>query len=358
MITLFHDYAGLCRIEWKAGFVMRINAVFQGGGVKGIAFVGAIAVTEQKGFIFHRVAGTSSGSIVASFLAAGYKHDEMKKIIMETPFSQFLEKTLVHRIPVAGPAIRLLLKKGIYSGDLLEAWIRQKLLDKGVRTFRDVPKHSLYIIASDISSGKMVVLPDDLEEYDIDPDRFEIARAVRMSISIPYFFEPVILKKKVFVDGGILSNFPMWIFDQEMMEKGGEKLVPTIGYQLVGKNPVPQNEIRGPFSMFQALFSTMMGAHDERYIEKQYRYRTIKIDSSAVGTVEFDITREQCLELYESGRKAAEEFFSKWSYAEYLMKFQDHARQIQNRAGQPQDHRRSPHDERSTRDQPRLRLAK
>jgi len=305
---------------------MRINAVFQGGGVKGIAFVGAIAVTQQRGFSFHRVAGTSSGSIVASFLAAGYSHQEMKSMILDTPFQHFLEKKLIHHIPMVGPAIRLLLKKGIYSGDLLEVWIRQKLLDKGVRTFKDIPPDSLYIIASDITNGKMVVLPNDLHEYGIDPDHFEIARAVRMSISIPYFFDPVTVRKQVFVDGGILSNFPMWIFDDEMIKKGGEKLIPTIGYQLVGKNPSAKNEIHGPFTMLQALFSTMMGAHDERYIEKQYRYRTIKIDASAVGTVQFDVTREQSLELYDAGRLAADEYFRHWSYADYLTKFHDYAR--------------------------------
>ncbi len=302
---------------------MRINAVFQGGGVKGIAFVGAIAVTRQRGFVFHRLAGTSSGSIVASFLAAGYTHEEMKEIILGTPFHEFLQKTLIHQVPVIGPAFRLLLKKGIYSGDALETWIRRKLLEKGVRTFRDLPPDSLYIIASDLTNGKMVVLPDDLRDYGIDPETFEVARAVRMSISIPFFFDPVLLKKNVFVDGGVLSNFPMWIFDNEMIKKGGEKLIPTIGYQLVGKHPHTRNEIHGPITMLQALFSTMMGAHDERYIEKEYRFRTIKIDASAVGTVQFDLTREQSLELYESGRKAAEEFFDKWSYAEYLAKFQD-----------------------------------
>ena len=125
---------------------MRINAVFQGGGVKGIAFVGAIAVTEQKGFTFHRMAGTSSGSMVASFLAAGYKHHEMKKIIPRNSIPAISREKLLHRIPFIGPSLRLILKKGIYSGDLLEAWIRQKLLDKGVRTFKDLPPDSLYII--------------------------------------------------------------------------------------------------------------------------------------------------------------------------------------------------------------------
>src|SRR5690606_27850382 len=127
----------------------------------------------------------------ASFLAAGYSPEEMKSIILETPFQQFLQKSLLHYIPVVGPALRVLLKKGIYSGDPLEAWLRQHLLAKGVRTFRDLEPRSLYIITSDISNGKMVVLPDDLKDYGIDPDYFEVAHAVRMSISIPYFFDPV-----------------------------------------------------------------------------------------------------------------------------------------------------------------------
>lgn len=302
---------------------MRINAVFEGGGVKGIAFVGAIAVTVKKGFVYHRVAGTSSGSIAASFLAAGYSPEEVKSIILETPFQQFLQKSLLHYIPVVGPALRVLLKKGIYSGDPLEAWLRQHLLAKGVRTFRDLEPRSLYIITSDISNGKMVVLPDDLKDYGIDPDYFEVAHAVRMSISIPYFFDPVYVKRNYFVDGGILSNFPMWIFDNEMIQKGGEKLVPTIGYQLVGKHETGKNNIRGPLTMLQALFSTMMGAHDERYIDKKYRFRTVKIDASSVGTVQFDINQEQSLELYDQGVAAAEEFFRKWSYAEYLSQFQN-----------------------------------
>ena len=114
--------------------------------MKGIAFVGAIAVTQQRGSVFHRVAGTSSGSIVASFLAAGYGHEEMKTLIMETPFHQFLQKNLLHHIPYIGPTIRLLFKKGMYSGDPLEAWIRQKLLAKGVANLqRSAAEFPVYV---------------------------------------------------------------------------------------------------------------------------------------------------------------------------------------------------------------------
>ena len=67
----------------------------------------------------------------------------------------------------------------------------------------------------------MLVLPRDAREYlGIDPDELEIARAVRMSMSIPMFFDPVVHRnptdtsdEHVIVDGGLLSNFPIWLFD-------------------------------------------------------------------------------------------------------------------------------------------------
>ncbi|SDG07994.1 Patatin-like phospholipase [Fontibacillus panacisegetis] len=100
---------------------------------------------------------------------------------------------------------------------------------KGIRTFSNLPKGKLRIIASDITSGRILVLPDDLERISIKSKGFEVARAVRMSYNIPYFFDPVLLrlppklsKGKPFseqflhiVDGGLLSNFPLWLFDQD-----------------------------------------------------------------------------------------------------------------------------------------------
>lgn len=61
-------------------------------------------------------------------------------------------------------------------------------------TFSDLPRGRLTVIASDITNGRIVVLPDDLELYGISPDSFEVAKAVRMSCSIPYFFDPVMLR--------------------------------------------------------------------------------------------------------------------------------------------------------------------
>lgn len=315
---------------------MRVNAVFEGGGVKAIALAGAVAAAEEYDVHFAKVAGTSSGSIVASLLAAGYSGEEMKRLIEKTPFTSFLQKSWLHKLSWVGPALRIFVRKGLYSGDALEAWVHHILKEKGIRTFGDLQPNQLRIIASDISQGKLMVLPDDLPLYGLDPRAFSVARAVRMSTSIPYFFDPVVLRKGravlasgepfteqfvYVVDGGILSNFPLWIFDKEKTLPRQSQL-PTLGFQLVGRGSNQPNKIDGPVTMFQALFTTMMDAHDERYIEEHNRFRTIKIPTLGVHTTEFDIRPEQSQELYRSGFDSAKKFFDKWSMETYQAAWQ------------------------------------
>jgi NTE family protein len=310
---------------------MKINAVFEGGGVKAVGLAGAVAETEKRGFKFYHMAGTSSGSIIAAMLAAGYTGEQLRSIIEATPFSSFLKKTWIHRMQWVGPAIRVFVKKGLYSGEALEQWVQQILAARGVRTFGDLAPNQLRIIASDISQGKLMVLPDDIAQYGMDPKKFSVARAIRMSTSIPYFFDPVmlckqkpgILKGEAFrkqfvyvVDGGILSNFPLWIFDKEK-EKADEKGIPVIGYQLVGRTDKEPKHISGPISMFQALFSTMMDAHDERYIEEFNQYRTVKIPTVGVQATQFNLSPEKSEELYQSGVRSAAKYFDQWSISTY-----------------------------------------
>lgn len=306
---------------------MEINAVFEGGGVKGISLAGAVEATERAGHSFKRVAGTSSGSIVAALLAAGYEGEEMSRIIQGTSFSSFLKRSFFYNTAFVGPALRVLLKKGLYSGEALESWIRALLMQKGIVTFRDLPSGKLSIIASDITNSRIVVLPGDLKQYGISPEHFEVAKAVRMSCSIPYFFDPVILRLygqaargKSFteqfvyvVDGGLLSNFPLWIFDgkdQDTHYSGNR--VPTVGYHTVGKTDLHPHQIKGPFSMLQAIVSTMLSAHDERYIEGDKFVRTVTIPTLGIGTTQFEISGAQSEELFAAGLKAGADFFKDW----------------------------------------------
>jgi NTE family protein len=314
---------------------MKVNAVFEGGGVKAIGLVGAVKASEERGIRYSRLAGTSSGSIVASMLAAGYTADEMKDIILNTPFTEFLRKSWVHRVKIVGPLSRVLFKKGLYPGDILEGWIHQVLAAKGIRTFSDLEPGSLRIVASDISQGRMMVLPDDLELYGFSAHEFPVSKAIRMSTSIPYFFDPVVIRKipdlsnpwqswmmpKEFiyiVDGALLSNFPLWLFDSNE----AKSIIPTLGYQLVGKTEHQVRQIQGPFSMFQAIIATMLDAHDDRYIEMKNRFRTIKVPTLGVRLTDFDLSQEKSMELFYSGYTAAKEYLQAWSANHYLMEYE------------------------------------
>ncbi|MBP2117571.1 NTE family protein [Cohnella lubricantis] len=312
----------------NGGMRVKVNGVFEGGGVKGISLVGAVRAAEMSNVSFHNVAGTSSGSIVAALLATGYTAEEMKRIIQATSFSSFLRRAPIFNIKYIGPALRLFLKKGLYSGDALEQWVRGLLAAKNVRTFADLPPGKLRIIASDITNGKLLVLPDDIADYGIDPRRLEIAQAIRMSTSIPYFFDPVIIahtnrmnyfkrrKKAVIrytyvVDGGLLSNFPLWVFERDHAADPGS-VCPVIGFQMVGRGDMKAHRIGGPISMFQAMFETMLSAHDERYIEQHNRIRTIKISTLGVSTTDFGMSRETSEKLYQSGVDSGLRFFRRW----------------------------------------------
>jgi len=311
------------------------DAVFEGGGVKGIGLVGAVAVAEERGYRWVNVAGTSAGAIVAALIAAGYRAGEIKNIMAELDYNRFKDASLLDRIPLIGPAASLIFEKGIYEGEFFENWIRELLNEKNVRTFKDLIldeyrgderyRFKLRVIASDISQGRLLVLPQDIVNFGVRPEDLDVAAAVRMSMSIPFFYEPVKLSNKstqevsYIVDGGLLSNFPVWLFDTE----GDVPEWPTFGFKLVEPEEAGQipNRVRGPISLLAALFSTMMEAHDKRYIKDEHFARTIAIPTLGVGTTEFDISREKSEVLYQSGRRAAEEFFAAWDFARYADKY-------------------------------------
>lgn len=310
----------------------RLDAVFEGGGVKGTALVGAIAVTERLGYQFVNLAGTSAGAIVAALLAAGYTAAELKQVMDDLDYRRFKDEGLMDRIPLLGPLLSLGFEKGIYEGAYFEGWLSDLLKAKGVQTFGDLVmeeskddpryRYKVQVIATDISGGRMLVLPRDIAGYGMDPDRLNVARAVRMSMSIPFFFEPMVLQDvngvpSYIVDGGVLSNYPVWLFDDGTPDPPW----PTIGYKLVEPSEGKPNVIRGPITLFAALFATMMEAHDARYIQDSNFVRTVPIPTLGVQTTEFDLPAERREALYQSGVKAAEEFFAHWDFEGYKRRY-------------------------------------
>jgi NTE family protein len=314
------------------------DLVFEGGGVKGIGLAGAFAALTAEGFAAKRVAGTSAGAIAAALVAVGYTADELHDVLTSLPFASFKDKGWEDRVPVAGAGLSILLDRGIYEGRAFEAWMAEKLAAKGFERFgqlrlaQEDPSSGspLRVIASDTTDRRMLVLPDDAAQLGVDPDELGIAYAVRMSMSIPIFFEPVVHRDPrdgrdhVIVDGGMLSNYPVWLFDCE----GREPKWPTFGLKLVEPDPKQQIGTRlsapegdGIVAYIRSLAETMMEAHDRLYVEQAEFARTIPIPTLGVGTTEFTITPERIAALYASGSDAAKRFLEGWDFDAYVTAF-------------------------------------
>jgi NTE family protein len=132
----------------------------------------------------------------------------------------------------------------------------------------------------------------------------------------------------VIVDGGLLSNYPIWLFDAP---GDAEPAFPTFGMLLVAPNQkaplvatspgVDLDEVTSDLGFLKAIVATMQEAHDRFYVEQANYARTIPIPTLGVKTTEFEISAEQTLALFESGRQAAVDFLGTWDFAAYKDKF-------------------------------------
>jgi NTE family protein len=304
----------------------RADLVCEGGGVRGIGLVGAVDALAAAGYRFPRVAGTSAGAIVASLVAAlqvaGEPLTRLAEVMRSIDYRKFLDRSLIGQLPLIGGGLSLLVSDGVYRGEYLEQLLTELLGDLGVRTFGDLRTGerseqfawSLVVTASDLSRRRLVRIPWDLDSYGIDPDKFSVARAVHASAAIPYVFEPVRVRGATWVDGGLLSSFPVELFDR------AEPRWPTFGIRLSARPGIPPTHpVHGPVSLGIAAIETLVSNQDNAYIDDPCTVRrTIFVPADEVSPIDFDVTPEQREALYQRGLQAGEKFLKTWNYANFL----------------------------------------
>lgn len=294
---------------------MRIDAVFSGGGVKAFAYLGVLESIEKHQLKLERVAGTSAGAIISAFIAAGFSNEEIEQFIHELDVREFMDPPLLTKYLPFSKWFFLYFQMGIYKGDKMEQWLTEKLEEKNIRTFNDIKEGYLKIIASDLSLGRLVVFPDDLMDYyGIDPNYFPVAKAVRMSAGFPFFFMPKKLPgktkgKSIIVDGGLLSNFPLWVFGKNKKHQR-----PVLGIKLTEKTNEDYNgrKITNAFNMFPALFLTMKKAHDTRHISRVEEKNILFVPVGNIEATDFHISSLKKEELALIGMERADLFLKKW----------------------------------------------
>ena len=306
------------------------DLVLEGGGVKGIGLIGAFEELRKDGYQPRRVAGTSAGAIVGSLIAAGMPVETLLTTMRSLDYKKFRDEGLVDRLGTLGKSVSLALEQGIYEGNFLRNWLADQLGQLGVRTFADLKitepwaqhlppeqRYKLVVVASDITGGRLARLPWDYSRYGLNPDDQLVADAVRASMSIPFFFEPIKLGGQVLVDGGMLSNFPIGLFDKTPDW-------PTFGIKLSAQANanLVENPVNNTFDFAKALLATMINAHDQMHIDDPATAaRTIFVETFKIKATNFDITGDEQTKLYESGQQAAKEFLKDWDFAAWRKKF-------------------------------------
>ena len=184
----------------------------------------------------------------------------LAEVMRSIDYPKFLDRNLIGHVPLIGGGLSLLVSDGVYRGAYLQDLLTGLLADLGVHTFGDLrtgeePEQfawSLVVTASDLSRRRLVRIPWDLRSYGIDPDEFSVARAVHASSAIPFVFEPVRVGGAAWVDGGLLSNFPVELFDRAAPRW------PTFGIRLSARPGIPPTRpVHGPVSLGIAAIETL-----------------------------------------------------------------------------------------------------
>ena len=326
------------------------NLVMEGGGIRGIAYGGALLELEQRGILrgLQRVGGTSAGAIQASLLAVGYSAQEIVDVVNATPVQRLNDGRFIF----FGGSHRLVKQYGWYRGDEFATYLSELVARKTQRPnltlgelhvlaqqqparFRD-----LYTTGTNLTTQRVQVF-----SHETTPT-MRVADAVRISMSIPLYFRAVLLDARnnvitgtpapgqpvqVLVDGGLLANYPIDLFDKlrylpanfaGLPDARGNIYNPeTLGLRLDRAEQIPLDTPTtgrrqlAPYDVKD--FNSYMGALYTVALENlnplqptDYR-RTVSIDFLGFSPKIKRVTDVQKKQLMYSGRKGVQAFLSK-----------------------------------------------
>lgn len=341
------------------------DVVFEGGGAKGSAFVGALTALAEEGHTTRRLIGTSAGAITAALLAAGYSPAEMldavnEKVNGKPRFAGFMDRPhgtdftpeqkansetmlamrAVHLPLMAGNAVLDLLLQtplypqlfslvecgGVFAGLEFVRWLAEKLAAKGIgagdslATVFGKTSVDLSVVASDTTEAEMLVL-----NHRTAPD-VPLGMAVRMSMSIPFVWREMVWQQSwglyrgraktgnIIVDGGVLSNFPIRLISDpapEIMGDTDPNAALNLGLLLDEQLAIPGIQLPPARPLDQSrvaqrisrLMDTMMGAWDTDDI-RAHAAEVCRLPVKGYGTTEFNMSDEKLQALVKGGHDA------------------------------------------------------
>lgn len=271
------------------------NLIFSGGGVKGYLFLGVFKYLEENNLIkdVKSIAGTSIGSLFALCFVLKYSFDDLYKI--------FIKINLMENIDAFNGDIftKFMTKYGIESGENLvriaKIFIKYKTENEDV-TFKDLYKYNnvdLRISATCVNDMDCVIF-----DHTTHPD-VKVVDVLRMSVSVPFFFEPVSFSDKLYVDGGLTNNYPIEIYKEEIKE--------TLGFLITSKTQ--SEKIENVEQYILCILKSTLSYIDYCKM-REFKKNTILLFDDT-GVLNLDITNEKKDQMVELGYQKTLEFFKK-----------------------------------------------
>jgi len=290
------------------------NLAIKGGGVKGVAYVGALEELDKAGLFtpIQRVSGTSAGALMACMVCAGYDVPGIRKLMMSIRFNKFKS---------GWNPIRIFTRYGLYNGDYILRFVRGVLAGsprglKGDATFADLRKagcKDLYVFACNTNMHKV-------KEFSVvkTPD-VQVAYAVRASMSIPLYFKAWQFpgghpNNHIYIDGGVVYNYPLSFFDDARFNSEPHVNFESMGLYLWSKMPQEGMPLKftHPVYFTGQLVESLLATQDYVILQdKEQRQRSVMIDDLEIPATDFNITETQKQQLMESGRAGAKDFISR-----------------------------------------------
>jgi len=299
--------------------------VFSGGGIKGVSYCGVVAVLEKYKILngIQGYAGTSAGAIIASLLAVGYDATDLKKIMFDLDTRNLVDD----KFGVIRDGINFVEKYGAAPGNFFYDFMGK--LIKAKTGNADFSINDLYrdfgiklvIVGTDLNNC-MTRYFYPLSKCPLDGD-IPIRLAVRISMGVPFLFEPILYKNNYHVDGGVLDNYPLHVFDGEYPGDPAARLGlckpndAVLGINIISDNRiidyklVHREEINSLLQYGTSFIKTFMIENDRRMMSPANQLRTISVITPNYPISEIEISNENKQELYNMGYDCTTNFLTK-----------------------------------------------
>lgn len=272
---------------------LKYTCLFGGGAVRGLAYVGAIRALEELGVEYDTIGGSSVGSVFAALIACGYKSYELENLFMKVNFELFKD---IH----FGIGKAFALSKGEIFVDWLNELISRKAngANKNNLTFADL-EQNLIIITTNLKT----FTTQEFSKF-ATPD-FEIAKAIRISSSMPGLMPPYQYNGADLVDGDLQKASPMWKLTDTLNNSQSR----IMEFRLEGDC---SNEAKSPVSFINTIYSCITDVATD-FVTEVYgsndRYDCIRINTGDIFFADFNLDKESRRKLINSGYEQTMKYF-------------------------------------------------